>query len=79
MMPKIDEWQYGRQYNIQLNGNLLTSRERGVTLGSVRAFVVDRLYNTNELYYAERECRSILHPLRAPVIWWRKVDKDTHG
>ncbi len=75
MVQMIDKWQYGRRYNIALRGNLLTARERGVTLGSVRSFNVDRLNNISELYYAERQSKSILHPLRAPIIWWRKLDR----
>jgi len=74
MISEIDRWQYGNKYVLAFGGELFIGRERGVKLGEVRAFVVDRLHNTSELYYAERSHKSII-PFRAPVIWWRKLEK----
>ena len=74
-MAKIDKWQYGRRYSVALNGNLLTARERGVKLGDMRIFNRDRLTNESEMFYAEREMKSMFHPFRAPIIWWRRLDE----
>lgn len=71
---KFNEWQYGKQYDVAMGGELMIRRERGVRLGDVRIFQhSDRLaYDTEIQYYAERMFRSII-PFRAPVIWWRKI------
>ena len=71
----FNEWQYGKRYNIAMNGNVMTRREHGVELGTVRIFQHDTRtkYDTDVLYYAERKFPSII-PFRAPVIWWRRID-----
>ena len=56
---------------------IISAREPNVTLGSVRLFVLrnGQLDEKRILYYAEREFKSII-PFRAPVVWWKKVDRD---
>ena len=71
---KYQEWQYGKQYKIAQDGDVMVRRERGVRLGDVRVFLHSRklAYDTEVLYYAERDIRSII-PFKAPVVWWRKI------
>ena len=66
----------GRLYNISIELGVISAREPNVVLGSVRLFVFGYgLEEKRELYYAERDFKSIM-PFRAPVVWWKKVEKD---
>lgn len=67
----------GRLYNISKTWGIISARESNVTLGSVRLFVfnIGQLDEKRELYYAERDFKSII-PFRAPTVWWKKVEKD---
>ncbi len=67
----------GRLYNISKELRIISARESNVTLGSVRLFVFNngQLDERRELYYAERDFKSII-PFRGPVVWWKKVKKD---
>lgn len=69
----FNEWQYGKKYNIAQGGDIMSRREYGVKLGTVRVFLhsTKLAYDTPVEYYAEREFESWI-PMRAPVIWWRK-------
>ena len=69
-------WQYGKEYYSAMGGLILSKREYGVKLGSVRLFS-DITYSSGQaLYYAERKFTSMI-PLRAPKIWWKKLDLGT--
>jgi len=66
----------GRLYNISKELEIISAREANVVLGSVRLFVFGYgLEVRHELYYAERDFKSII-PFRAPTVWWKKVEKD---
>ena len=65
----------GRLYNISKELEIISAREKNVVLGSVRLFVYGYgLEIRRELYYAERDFKSIM-PFRAPVVWWKKVEQ----
>lgn len=66
----------GRLYNISKELRIISAREPGITLGSVRLFIfnIGQLDEKRELHYAEREFKSII-PFRAPVVWWKRVEK----
>ena len=66
----------GRLYNISKELEIISAREKNVVLGSVRLFVFGYgLEVRRELYYAERDFKGIM-PFRAPMVWWKKVEKD---
>jgi hypothetical protein len=75
-MITYNEWQHGKRYSVQQNGNLMVRRERGVDLGTVRVFLHNNkvFYDTPVKYYAERDFPSII-PFRAPVVWWRRISE----
>lgn len=69
----------GRLYNISKELEIISAREKNVVLGSVRLFSTGYgLKVKHELYYAERDFKSII-PFRAPVVWWKKVEEDTQN
>ena len=64
---------WGKAYKIAQDGDILTARERGVKMGEVRMFFAFSNDEDTCMYFAERLFKSILHPFRAPIIWWRQV------
>lgn len=63
----------GRAYKVARDGDVLIARECRVTLGEVRMFFFHSSQHEECMYFAELEFRSMFHPIRAPIIWWRKI------
>lgn len=67
----------GKAYKVIQDGDILTKREYGITLGEIRMFFYFSHDHKQCMYFAERKFKSLFHPFVAPRIWWRQI-KDTH-
>jgi len=72
--PSYIAYSGGKAYKVAQNGDVLVARERGVAMGDMRMFFYFSNTENQSIYYAERQFKSIFHPLRAPKIWWRKAE-----